>query len=260
MTGTPIDRAHARMTTAPQDDAARLAFFERLADAELFVLLSEDAEGETISPRIFETADGRYVLAFDREERLAEFAGGPAPYAAVSGRSLAGMLDGQGLGIGLNLGSAPSEMLVPVAAVEWLNRTLAVRPDETEEIPKELTPPAGLPETLVEALDTKLAAAAGLATMAYLAGVTWKSGRRGHLMALIDPVPGAEPALARAVGEALIFSGLDAGELDVTFLKKSDPVAARLARVGLRFDLPEPPRAETPGMPGMDPNRPPRLR
>lgn len=260
MTETPIDRAHAAMQTDSDDDTRRLAFYERLADSELFLMLESEPEGDSISPRIFETEQGTYVLAFDREERLAAFAGGPAPYAALSGRTLAGMLSGQDLGLGLNLGAAPSEMLIPAEAVAWLHATLSERPEEMQETPEELHPPAGLPERLVAALDIKLATASGLAKLAYLSGVTWKNGRRGHLMALIDPVPGSEPALARAVGEALIFSGLDAGELDVTFLKASDPVSARLARVGLRFDLPEPPKPEGPAAPGMDPDKPPKLR
>ena len=260
MTETPIDRAHARMEAAPDDDALRLAFYERLADGELFLLLDAEPEGDRISPRIFDTGEGRFVLAFDREDRLAAFAGGPAPYAALSGRSLAEMIADQGLGIGLNLGAAPSEMLIPAQAVAWLNATLAARPDEVQEIPAELHPPKCLPEPLFAALDTKLATAGGLAKLAYLSGVTWKNGRRGHLLAVVDAVPGAEPALARAVSEALIFSGLEAGELDVTFLKASDPAAARMAAVGLRFDLPEPPQATGPEAPGMDPAKPPRLR
>lgn len=260
MTETPIDRAHARMMADPADDALRLTFYERLADGELFLMLEREPEGDSIEPRIFATEEGSFVLAFDREDRLSGFAGGPAPYAALSGRNLAEILSGQNLGIGLNLGAAPSEMLLPAEAVGWLHETLSARPQETRESPEELRPPVGLPERLVEALDTKLATAMGLAKLAYLAGVTWKNGKRGHLLALIDPVPGAESALARAVGEALIFSGLDAGELDVTFLKASDPVSARLARVGLRFDLPEPPRPEAPSAPGMNPDKPPRLR
>jgi hypothetical protein len=62
------------------------------------------------------------------------------------------------------------------------------------------------------------------------------------------------------VGEALTFSGVEAGELDVAFFRPSDPAVARMAKVGLRFDLPE---VEEPGAqtaPGMDPDRPPRLR
>ena len=82
------------------------------------------------------------------------------------------------------------------------------------------------------------------------------------MLAFVDAAPGAEGALAQAVGEALTFSGIEAGALDVAFFDASDPVAPRLARVGLRFDLPalaRPERAE-PSAPGMDPDKPPKLR
>jgi hypothetical protein len=77
-------------------------------------------------------------------------------------------------------------------------------------------------------------------------------------------VPGAEAALAKAVGEALAFSGLEAGELDVTFLGPHDAGLAQLAAVAQVFDLPEPAgepdQIIQPQAPGMDPNRPPILR
>jgi hypothetical protein len=46
----------------------------------------------------------------------------------------------------------------------------------------------------------------------------------------------------------------------VTFVEAEDPVVARLARVGLRFDLPERAAQSGPAAPGMDPERPPKLR
>ena len=73
-------------------------------------------------------------------------------------------------------------------------------------------------------------------------------------------MPGAEQALAQAASEALIFSGLDAGEMDVAFFSASDEMSARLAKVGLRFDLPQPEPLAGPQAPGMDPDAPPRLR
>ena len=160
----------------------------------------------------------------------------------------------------MNLGVAPSAILIPPQAVDWLADTLAQAPAEVEARPTELTPPAGLPERLLESLDAKLAIAAGLAHSAYLAGVTYEQGQRAHLLAFIDPVPGAEPSLARAANEALTFSGIEAGAIDVGFFAANDPMAARLARVGLRFDLPTPQVAAAPGAPGMDPERPPKLR
>ena len=72
---TPLDAAHAAMQAAPEDAAPRLRFFETLADAELFLMLTQEAQGETLSPETFEVEEGRFVLAFDREDRLAAFTG-----------------------------------------------------------------------------------------------------------------------------------------------------------------------------------------
>jgi hypothetical protein len=248
------------MEASPEDDAARLRFFDRLAGAELFVLLATEAEGEAITPRTFPLEGADYVVAFDTEERVAAFAGRIAPWAALSGRALAPALAGQGLGLALNPGVAPSAAVLPPEAIAWLAATLAERPAEAEARPVSVGPPAGLPPALLAALDAKLASAGGLARYAWLVAVAYADGRQGHLLALVDALPGAEPGIARAVGEALTFSGVEAGELDVAFFRAADPAMARIAKVGLRFDLPAPEPVAAPGAPGMDPDRPPRLR
>mgnify|MGYP001090712713 CR=1 FL=1 len=267
---TPLDAAHAAMQAAPDDDAARLRFYERLADGELFVLLGEEAQGDKISPAMFNVADGQFVLAFDREERLAQFTGQPAPYAALSGRVLAQMLAGQSdsqpnnpaIGIGLNLEVAPSSILIPADAVLWLHQTLGPAPDQIEARITEFTAPAGLPEALIAALDTKLATAAGLAAGAYLVGVVYEGGSRGHLLGFVGALERAQSALAKAAGEALTFTGIEAGMMDVGFFAADDPVVARLAAAGLRFDLPQTaaPQTYAPAPPGSDPDAPPILR
>ena len=109
MTSTALDKAHAAMQAAPEDAQARLKFFERFADNELFLLLETEAEGDQITPRVFPLEDGPVVLVFDREARLAAFAEGPAPYVGLSGRVLAGMLAGQGMGCLLYTSPSPRD-------------------------------------------------------------------------------------------------------------------------------------------------------
>ena len=256
---TLLDAAHAAVSADPENEALRLRFFERLADGEMVLLLEREAVGESLEPRIFELEDGPVVLVFDREERLASFTGGIAPYAALPGRVIAGLLRGQGIGMGVNLGVAPSSMLLPAEAMDWLAETLDGGPEEVEAQPQEFVAPV-VPEAVIAALDGKLARAAGLAAAAVLAGVVYADGRRGHLLAVLDAADGAEAALARAMNEALVFSGIEAGELDVVFLRTGDAAAEAMARVGLRFDLPVPEAPVAPGAPGMDPARPPKLR
>lgn len=257
---TPLDLAHAAMEAAPDDDRTRLRFYDRLAAAELVIALQAEAEGDTISPLLFPVEEDTLVLAFDTEDRLTAFFGSAQPYAAMSGRRLAAMLASEGLGLGLNLDVAPSAMVLPAAAVAWLAETTAARPDLQEARPEEIGPPRGVPEVVLTALDARLAASAGLAKQAYLVSARYAGAGTMPLLAFIDAVPGAEDALAQTAQEALVFAGIDAGAMDVAFFRASDPLAARLARHGLRFDLPDPEPVHAPGAPGLDPDRPPRLR
>lgn len=260
---TPLDQAHEAMQAAPDDATARLRFYERLADSELVVLLTEEARGDALNPELFELPDARYVLVFDSEDRLSRFVGGVAPYAALSGRVVVRLLAEQGIGLALNLEVASSSILLPPDAVAWLARTLDNPPDEAEARISALAPPAGLPESLLSALDAKLGSAAGLAETAYLVQASYADGGQNHLLTFVGARDGADGALAKAVAEALTFTGLEAGALDVSFAAVGDAIVPRLARHGLRFDLPQPAAQEGPAgpvAPGRDPNAPPILR
>ncbi len=260
---TPLDHAHAAMLATPDDDAARLRFYERLADGELFLLLAKEATGqdETIEPDVFKVENNKYILVFDKEERLAQFVGHPAPYAALPGRAIVRMLAGQEIGLGLNLSAAPSEILIPADAITWLASTLDTSPEEIEARVTELHAPTA-PEALIAALDAKLASAGGLAAMACLTGVTYSDGRKGHILGFIDAVDGAQNALAGAANEALTFSGIEAGQMDVGFFTSEEDIARKMAETGIRFELPVPVKTAPPkpAAPGSDPEKPPILK
>lgn len=263
---TPLDAAHAAMTAAPDDETARRRYYARLVAGELFLLLEAEAEGARICPRLFEVGGQSYALAFDTDARLAAFVGAAAPYAGLPGRVAAQMLAASGLGMGVNLEVAPSALLLPPDAVAWLAETVAPDlPEPAESRLGAVYPPAGLSGDLLGALDARLAATAGLAEAAYLVAATFQSGARGYLLGLVGAVPGAEAALARAVADALRVSGSGDVPLDVGFFQADAAATERLARVGLRFDLPRPaaPSAAPAAAsipPGTDPSQPPRLK
>ncbi|PIE09254.1 MAG: hypothetical protein CSA72_13755 [Rhodobacterales bacterium] len=259
---TELDRAAQALAAAPQDDAARLALFERISDSELYLALeAEPAPGEeSVRPLLFDVDGARFALVFDRAGRLTDFAEGAAPYVALSGRAVAAMLAGQGIGLALNPEVAPSSMLISAEEIDWLAVQLAGAPEEAEARLSEIAPPPALPEHLIAALDRKLATAAGRARHAWLVEARKENGVHGALLVFVDPAPGAEWALARLVQEALTFSGLEAGAIDVGFSPSSGPMAAQLAKVGLRFDLPEVAREDLRPAPGSDPENPPILR
>lgn len=258
---TDIDRALAARDAAPEDTALNLTFHERVAEAEIYLVLEEEPEGETARARILDTSTGPLALAFDREERMAAFMGEITPYVALSGRQVAAMLAGSGTGLALNLGTE-AETVLPADALAWMADTLANTAASAQGQIVEVTRPGTLPEALLAALDRKLALLAGAADTALLGGVVYADGTRSHALAVIGAVPEAEPGIAAALGEALRLSGLEAGALDVVFLAADHAVTAALARHGLRFDLPEieTPEPQAPSALGTDPDKPPRLR
>jgi hypothetical protein len=259
---TPLDTAHAAMMQDETDDAARLSFYSKLADTELFLLLDGDDGDDQVTPRLFDLEEGAVVLAFDLEERLTAFVGGMVPYAALPARVIAAQLSGQGVGIGLNIGDAPSSILLPPEVMEWLTATLGVQPKMVAAVAQGFAFPWGIPAEVTQRLMEKLCANAGFADAVLLSEVVYEGGRRGHMLAILGAEPGAEAALSGAVSEAIIFSGLDMAEIDVVFLDEGDPRAKTMGGAALRLDLPKaiPETKMVVNGPGTNLQKPPRLR
>lgn len=254
---TQLDAAFRAQGTG--DPAAERRFHERVLDAELFLALVTEPErdDERLAPLIFDLEEGRFALAFDRDDRLAEFLEGPAPYAAMPGRRLVAALAGQGIGLGLNLG-APSAVLLPGDAIDWLAALAEAVPVALEARLGRLGPPSLAPPDLIAALGAKLAAMAEVIDEALLAGAE-AEGRPVLLLALAGVPSAAQAGVAAAVAETVRFSG-EGAAVDVSFIEAEGTLAA-IRPVALRFELPRhQPPAPKPKPPGMDPSRPPILR
>jgi hypothetical protein len=235
---TPLARALAAMEAAPEDAAARLAFFHEFAASEVHV-------PGGAHPELFETSEGPMILAFDDEAALADFATGPVERASLPGRALVQALLGSGVGVMVK--TEAGEAFVDPAALDWLSAALAGAVEETEDVLADPAAPRDLPPDLLAALDRAFGRMAGLVRR------VWLFEASGHLVLALEGA--AEPsraALSRSIAEAVRFSGWD-GALDVTFVDGSQ--AERLKGRALRIDLPEPPpRVEKPK------DQPPRLR
>lgn len=235
---TALDEAHAWMMEDEGDEGRRLAFFGALRAAEIFVLLEAEPVEDKAELLVMETSDGPVALAFDTEARLADFIEAPTPYLGLSGRRLAGMLAGNGVALGLNLGVAPSSILLEAASVDWLAESAPDAPDLVEAAPESLGPPPGqVPEPVLRAVDAALARLAGIAEAGWLAEARYAGGAAGVVLALSGVAEAERGAVAEAIAEALHFSGVEAAALDVMFPQGA--VLAVLEEVGLRFDIPE---------------------
>ncbi|MGB0959289.1 MAG: SseB family protein [Halocynthiibacter sp.] len=263
---TAIDIAFDVMQNAPDPAQAQPQYLARISDSLLYILLTKEIDDGQMEPELFDVDGTAIVLAFDTSERLVEFTQTPSPYVEMSGRALVQMLEGEGLGLGINLGAASENLLAP-EAVDWMAVTLDERPQDVEERIEEITAPKNMPENLLLSLGAKLAMAGRLADCAYMMSATYASGRVGTLMAFIGAEDWAREPLAQAVQEVLSFSGYETGEVDVSFFLADDPVVANFEAHGLKLEMPEPQPQEIdiqelggPKAPGMDPDAPPKLR
>jgi hypothetical protein len=266
-----LDGAAQAMADLPDGSAAHLRFYQILAETPLVLLLTQEADGGDLAPRLFDLPSGALVLAFDSEERLAIWAQdnglGPQPYAELPARVIAQQLGGfDTVGLGLNFGAGtPSEMILPPQALAWLREVLDIAPQTLPLHIAEVLPLPSPPPEVMAALSIGLARAGGLAQAARLAKVRFGTGAQGHVLAIFGASPQSEAPLSRAVAEALAFSGQEAAMLDVTFLAAESPLAAPVLRLGVEVALPPPlqaapPTAATPRAPGMDKAAPPKLR
>ncbi len=259
---TPLDAAHAAMVARPDEPGPRLRFFERVLDAQLFVLTEEEAAPDRLRPLVRDLEAGRFALAFDRDARLAAFVAAPAAYAALSGRRLVAALDGRGVGLALNPGVAPSSTLLSADEIDWLAGMAASAATKTERARVSAVVQPTVGDDLVTALGPKLASMADTVEAAWLAALRLEDGSERLTLAIAGTPAAAQPGVAAAIAEAVRFSGGDGAGLDVTFLAPGSSARAAFERVGLRFARPAPPDLPpaSPRPPGGDPARPPRLR
>jgi len=259
---TPLDLAHREMENDPDNGVTRLRYYEQFSRREVYILLRSEPAGDRIDPEIVTVEDRQFVLVFDTEERLAEFRASPAPYAALRGRDIVRMLQGQGMGIGVNLGAVPSAFLIAPDGVDWLNEVLDNRAQGLQGRVQTFHPPKNVPDSVAQALARCLVALAGHAQSACLLDVRYQDDTRGHLLAVIAADGRAKEDIQRAIVDTLSFLQ-SAFTLDVAFFDANDPAVKRMKSVALTFDIPKPPKPaaqELPSAPGMNPDQPPKLR
>ena len=251
-----------KMCHAPADQATRMQFFITFLDSELYLLLSEEASYESISPIVESHKGIEHVLVFTCENNLVEYSKKVAPYAALSGRLIVDMLARANLGIAFNFAMPSSELFLTAGEITWLNEIVAGSPYTHEARPTLFFPLDVEGKKLASILIEKLLFAAELAASFWLVGVEYDDQSQGVLLIILDPRAGAEAPLAKAAMEAIAFSGVENLPFDVTFLKGQEKLVEIVKRQGKPLLFPERPAKKLyqPSMPGGDPSKPPRLR
>ncbi len=236
---TDIDRAYSEMIDG--GEAELLRFYQVLAGSDLLVLLDASDENEVPEPKIIPVEAGHYVLVFDLKERVTELTGYDAPTSRVTGREVFQLMRGRGIGVAVNMGEAPSAMLIPGDAIDWICDTLdesAARNPAPTPAPapapgrfKALLAPHNFPDTLHLALNEKLGPVADLYDRALLLRAEYDDGQSGYLVAFSAVEDANRGMIAASVNDALAtFRGKDVA-LDIAFMSRDEPLLDRIGRV-----------------------------
>ncbi|MHA3915514.1 SseB family protein [Halovulum sp. GXIMD14793] len=227
---TPLDQA---MAARDGSEAAEMAFYAALQTAEMFLVLEEEPEADTIRPLLLQTGEAEVALVFDQAERLAAFLGQPGAFVCLAGRQVTTMLAGQRLALGVNLGTA-QETLLSSEEIDWLAGLTPPEAEITKDLPGTIRPPQGVSEAALASLDTRLAQYGGPGRGAWLVDAV-RGGQGSPLVVIAGLPPEAEAGLAAALTEAAQFAGLEM--LELAFVAADAPVLERLKATGLQFDM-----------------------
>lgn len=261
-TMTPLDRAHAAAHAPGARDAAMARFYALLVETVLDVPVEPVPEDAPLRPLVFDLDTGPVALAFDDDARMAAFFEAPTEYVSLPGRSLIAALAERGLGLGLNLGEAPSATLLDAAAVRWIAAEMG---GETEALDLSgaltLLPPRGAPRALPAALAERVAQWPGLLAEAWLVTLAAEGADPTLAVLMLPAAQGrrAVPGLVTALGRAAAVHGAEAGPVAVGVLDAGHPLLDAARRQGIALHPVAAP-AEPPAAPAPRPDAPPRLR
>jgi hypothetical protein len=261
MTPTPLDRAHAAAEAPGAAGDARARFYALLLETPLCVPVEPQPDGAAPKPMVFALEDGPVALGFDDDARMAAFFEAPTEYVTLPGRALAALLAQAGLGLGLNLGDAPSAALLDADLMRWLAAEMGGGLDAAELTgPLTLAAPTGATPGLLAALADRLAGFPGMAAGAWIARLG-PEGAPGRLTVLLLPADGAvrgAQALAAELGRAAAPHAPAGEDVTVGVLTRDHPLLQPAARHGLDLlsaprhasdDAPQPKAAPTPPQP-----------
>jgi hypothetical protein len=267
VTDTPLDAA-ARAADAP--DAApdaRARFYALLLETALCVPVRPRAgDDDPVRPQVFDLSQGAAALAFDDDARMAAFFEGPTEYVVLPGRAMTTLLAQARLGLGLNLGDAPSATLLDAATVAWLAAEMGGETVETAAPAAgalTVRPPTGASPALPAALAQRLAQFPGVVAEAWLArlGPPDAPGALTVALTLSPAARRADRALSAELGRAAAPHAPPGETVSIATLEDGHPLLPALRRHGAPLHAPpEAPRDDASPRAPARPAAPPRLR
>jgi hypothetical protein len=189
---TPLDRAYAKAMQTKDE----WAFYNAFLNATLYIptvdIPAAPAErragqNETFSPVLIENEGNKYLMLFDTEKRLGDWARREVGFVALAGHAIVEMMDAQ-FHWALNAGTDYMKTFVP-DEIRWLKQSLQNAEERQVESGTRVIfgAPAQIPVKLIVALKKNLETRNREVKTAWLGQVHYvKPGERPHLALIIQ--------------------------------------------------------------------------
>ena len=116
-----------------QDENQQADYYDLVLNTDFYLPIAQDdtdtplKERDNVSPLIIETDHKSYLMLFDSEQRLTEWAKKPVEYVLLAGYAVAKFTP-PGLHWAINTGSNPAKEFVP-DEIAWLKKLSATEPE-----------------------------------------------------------------------------------------------------------------------------------
>jgi hypothetical protein len=123
---TELDQALEKLM---QDEQQQAQYYDLVLNTDFYIPISEAdtddsiEDKEAVTPLIFESEGKSYLMLFDREERLTDWAKQPVPFVVVAGFQIA-KLSTPDLHWAVNIGGQFAKEFVP-DEINWLKEGTA---------------------------------------------------------------------------------------------------------------------------------------
>lgn len=248
---TPLDLAFERARNDPEET---VGFYDALFAATIFLPIDgayddngddSDSQASSIEPVFYEVEDAPTLLIFDTEERLATWTDSPIDYVGLTGRQLFSMFEGDQQ-VALNIGVAPSSVVIPVEVVGWLHER-ATETVESQEVEAgadlEVAPPPPLAPEIVARIAARIAGLRREVDEAvfFSLGIDTAQDEAERRVVLGVAVSQAGLADAESVAQALADTARGAFEgnrtVEVALLSADSPLMEKARKVGLNLPV-----------------------
>jgi len=248
---TPLDLAFERARNDPEETAG---FYDALFAATVFLPIDRafddegnesEAAASAIEPIFYEVEDAATVLIFDTEERLATWTDEPIDYVGLTGRQLFEMFDGEQQ-VALNIGVAPSSVVIPVEMVKWLHER-AAEGGQSDEVQAgaalEVTAPPELDTEIIARIAARIAGLRREIDEAVFFSLGIDAGQADAERRVVLGVATSQEGLrdAEAVAEALAETARGAFDgtrpVEVALLSANSPLMEKARKVGLNLPV-----------------------